>query len=265
MPEEKAPESSEALMVYEPFTAEQAEKEREAAQFDTLIGKWSEGRNRIRVVPALRGHVMALKVEQHWVHPPGETAGGIPFYCPLLMAKLPCEIHKEIRRLQGTGAQGDADRAKDLKSKNSWIINSVDRANQDKGPVPMPWSWHMYANEGGLLELRTDPDMGRDFTDPERGNDIIVTKFKNVKTGFMNYSVKLGPECPLGPPEKAAEWIKGQVDLRTLVHFATAEEMRAALDGESSAFPPREEKDGGDAQRVSGPGAAKPTEDDVKY
>lgn len=253
-------DQTDALSIYEPYSLAAAQEELKKIEAgSTKYAKFAMGRNRGRIPPALRGSGgVFLKVEQHWVPMPGGAKNeGRSFFCARRMANLPCKVCDRVSKLGNTGAAGDAELAKQMKAKDSYLTNWISRAEQDKGPQVMRLPWGVYKK---FVDFRTDPDMAVDYTDPLKGNDLIVIK-TDEGPYHAKYDAKLGPQCEIGSPEKSAEWIKSQTNLKSLVIFSTPEEIDAALDGDASAFPPRE------AKEVNGSAspAITPQSEDIAY
>jgi hypothetical protein len=127
--------------------------------------------------------------------PPIKGTGGNPFFhvwvhfvrergnrdniiasgtCPSKMgAGEICVICSEVSRLRRTGVKEDKDYADSLRAENHIYANTVNLEEEDPKVIVMNVPQDVYKTLSGLLK---DKEAGGDFTHPERGYNIVITR-----------------------------------------------------------------------------------------
>lgn len=205
------------------FSLEDA-REEEKALAEMNKGKFhklKDGKNRLRFLPAKVGGRTFLKVHQHFVKV-GDMEGTAMFNCPRRMASQPCIVCSDAEYLGGTGSTADYDVAGKMFAQFKVFANVIDRDNPDVGPVTLAMGKTIYE---AIVKIRSDENDGGDFTDPEEGFDIIVTK---SGTG-LNTKYEVRPSMKGNTPLGDLTWIDIQPDLTRLARVPNARELEEIL------------------------------------
>jgi hypothetical protein len=217
-----------AIVKYGAYTPEAAEADEKSATRLGSFLKLGPGKHRLRFLPPPVGRKTPFKkVNQHFFDVSGEK---VVFACPRFEAKKPCPGCQEVARLNATGNPDDREYAKDLRASERFFANVINRAEPEKGVqvYQVPWSVHQT-----LAALAKDPDAGGDFTNPESGNDIFITRAGTGKndTKYTVFPVK--NSTPLADtPELMQGLIDNQPDLDVLGALKSYDEIAAAIGGE---------------------------------
>jgi hypothetical protein len=186
--------------------------------------KLKPGRNVVRFLPPKVGQrTPFVMVHQHYVQLPGQT-NPASFNCPRVMAKRSCAICARVDELRATGNPADYDMAGQLFPKLRIFANIIDRSNPEQGPQVLAFGKQIH---DALVKLRTDEDAGGDYTHPQEGFDIIITR---TGTGKNDTKYTVNParaSSDLGD----YEWIAIQPDLRRFANVPSDADIQAAIAG----------------------------------
>lgn len=211
-----------SLVKYGSFEIEAAEDEK--SELDAMGGgaflKLEAGRNVVRFLPPKLGmRSPFVKVQQHFMEIPGAQKSAV-FNCPR-MENRRCAGCVQVDTLRATGNPIDNDKAGKWAAKLRVYANVISRKNPEMGPQVIAFGKMIYEK---LLALRQDEDAGGDFTHPDEGFDIIISK-----TGEkMNTKYDVTParaSSPLGD----VEWIEIQRDIRPLTNVPTDDQIDEML------------------------------------
>lgn len=187
--------------------------------------KLKVGKNVVRFLPPLSGHKAVRLVWEHQINLPDGSF--VNFACPRLMAKTGCIACKKADALKITGNPADLDRAKELFARRRIYANVIDRSDPDAGPKVFAFGKKIWEQ---LKALRTDEDVGGDFTSPDEGFDIIVNRTGTTKND-TTYNVIPGRTSALGN----TEWIDAQQPVDRFAQVLTEAQIREKLGGKADA------------------------------
>lgn len=217
-----------AIVKYGAYTPEAAEADAKAAQRVGNFLKLAPGKHRLRFLPPPVGKKSIFKkVNQHFIEVNGQK---IAFVCPRYEAKLKCPGCLEVDRLLKSGNAADREYAKEIRASERFFANVINKAEPEKGVQVMqvPWGIHQ-----ALTALAKDTDAGGDFTNPEHGFDILVTR---TGTGKNDTRYQVFPDrksTPLAPSaEEMQSLIDSQPDLDILGSLKSFEELVQAMAGQ---------------------------------
>lgn len=189
--------------------------------------KFKNGRNTVRIVPPSKGQRSPFKeIFQHFVPTP---SGIRAFVCPRRMGGgecLVCEKANEMNNIPGQEEQ-----ARNLFAKRKFIVNVIDRDDEDKGPQVMSIGKTVYE---GLMKLAADPVDGGDFTHPVDGYDVIIER---SGSGFnTTYTVRASrSNSPLHAEEEVMKaWFDAKYDLEVLGTPMESDKISGYLKGEEA-------------------------------
>jgi hypothetical protein len=139
-----------------------------------------------------------------------------------MMTKSPCPACIKADRLRATGNAKDAAAASDMWPGRRVFANVINRAQETEGPIIFGFGKLIHE---ALLALRTNEDVGGDYTHPYDGLDIVIerTGTGKIDTKYRVYPVRRS--TPLGN----MEWIAMQADLTVLAHVLTMPEILDAI------------------------------------
>lgn len=208
------------LQQYKGWGEEQL-KEDDAAMAGGGSNFWKaeEGRNLVRFLPALADWDSPFMIiPEHYVRIGEKTHN---FACPRATMKRACPVCEKANELYQTGHDRDQKAAQKLFVKKQVYANIIDRKNEDKGPQVFKFGKTIW---DGLKEIREDPDVGGDFTNPKTGFDIII---KRKGTGIKTeYKVLPGKSRKLGN----MDWINEQPAQRRII-VLESEQISGLLSG----------------------------------
>jgi hypothetical protein len=184
--------------------------------------KLRAGRNVLRFLPPPAGSKTPFVItHQHFVQFPGMTKA-TSFNCPEQMARRPCPVCAEVRRLRSTGNPADYELAGEYFARLRVYANVIDRDAPDLGPRPFAYGKTIHE---ALIKLREDGD----FTNPEEGFDIVIHK----KGEGLNTEYTVNPSRDDSPLDASVdvmnEWIESQMDVRMYATVPSAEDIAAKL------------------------------------
>lgn len=149
---------------------ERAELDSQGSNTNYLTLK--EGKNVVRVLPpAIGSNTPFRRVTQHYIK--RATEGTLVIPCPLAMLKKPCPVCERVRQLSASRSKADQELAKSYLGKRRIYADVIDRSDPEAGPKVLGFGKMV---EDDLIAIREDPDVGGDFTHPEKGFDIIIEK-----------------------------------------------------------------------------------------
>lgn len=194
--------------------------------------KLKEGRNVLRLLPPTVGSDSPFhRVWQHYIN----TDDGklVVFECPWRgkhgSERERCPACEEAERLDRSTNPLDKERARRLWPSRRVYANAIDRADPDAGTKVLVVGKMIYE---GLLNIARDPDAGGDFTHPETGFDVIVSR---TGTGMdTRYKVTAArSNSPLSEDDaEADEWLDTMHTLKDSVRGLTFDEIKAVATGE---------------------------------
>ncbi len=216
----------------EAAAAEEAQAQAEGGSSVSYV-KLKVGRNVLRVLPPMIGSASPFhRVYQHYIKDAADKL--IVFECPNRGKpaddKRPCPACDEAERLDSTGNPLDKERARGMWASRRVYANVIDRADADKGVQVLVMGKTIYE---GLLALGRDPEAGGDFTCPEEGFDVIITR---TGTGMdTRYKVTASrSNSPLSEDEDEAEdWLDDMHELPEVVRGLTYEQILAVASGDA--------------------------------
>lgn len=200
---------STAIVKYQPYEEEDAAAEAEKWE-ESPFGdffEFKEGTSKIRILPALPGKGYGPKKTSPflvtWSHYVESGDFKWNFVCPRMEAKKRCPSCEKADQLRKSGNPADFDRAKAYLPRRRSMVNVIDRAHPEKGPQHCRIGKTIHE---ALATLRKEEG---DFTHPEKGYDILVTR-KGTKRDDTEYLVRPDrTDSPLGD----MVWIEQQHDL----------------------------------------------------
>lgn len=217
---------------YEEWTPEMASDESDEAKKASQRGAFmtlKQGKNIVRIMPPIPGSRSPFHVvHQHFLKDAeGKTTA---FECPERGKKGParqeCPVCAHASALEHSANPLDKSQANALWPATKAFCNVIDRADEEAGPKLLTLSKRSYMD---LLEAAKDPNIGGNFTNPETGCDIIVTKTgEGLDT---RYKVDLARRSSLlSADEEITEvWLAAMADLSSKVKVLTIDEMVSLL------------------------------------
>ncbi len=188
------------------------------------IVKLSEGKTHLRFLPPAAGcKTPFVEVHQHFIRNE-ETDQLVVFNCPKRMLKKKCPACEVGDQLYRSGRSADKDRAKKYWAKRRIWANVLEVGNEEEGVQAFAFGVQIYES---LLALRTDAG---DFTDPDSGFNIIITrKGSGIKTKYTVHAAR--GDAPL----EGDDWVAELHDLGAFFGrvpaFDEAESKMNDLDG----------------------------------
>lgn len=194
------------------YSEDTAKTDAAEATGDETFMKLKVGPNVIRILPPRQGEKSPFRVvRQHFIRLPGNDAP-VVFSCPRHAAtKDRCPACEQAAKLRATGVKVDRDRAWELMPKLRVFANVIDRKDMDAGPKVLGFGKTIHEE---LTDLRQDPDAGGNFTDPEDGFDVIITR-KGTGKNDTSYSVRLArnPSPITDDEEEGGIWYESMENL----------------------------------------------------
>lgn len=226
----------------------------------TAYMKLVEGDNVVRFLPPKIGRPSPLAVTYvHYVDLP--TGDKVQFNCPRMMAKRSCIVCAKGDQLRSSRNAADQKMGKKLFPRLRVYANVIDRNAERKGVQILGFGKGVMED---LTAIRQNPRKGGNFTHPETGRDIIITR---KGTGQFDTEYDVSPDISASPlhhdPGQADEWLEMSYDLDQFLTVLSDEEIRAKVRGEEAEPAPQR-----NAGRIAGrPAQAAPrghtVEDDV--
>lgn len=195
--------------------------------------KIKEGRNVFRFLPPLEGEKRAFHpVHNHFIKVPGQEAAA-SFNCPRLMAQRPCLACAHADKLMSTGNAADYKEGQKFLPKLRAFARVVDRNAPENGPQGVALPKTVY---DALVKLRKDADAGGDFTHPDDGFDIIITR----KGEGMDTKYTVAPArqaSPLCEDEETLDaWFESMPNIERYTSVPDDDEILDKLGGAATAM-----------------------------
>jgi hypothetical protein len=154
--------------------AEAAYKKWEAAKGRAFAKRPPAGRSVWRFLPPIKGSG-GDPFYQVWVHMVKNASGDIVAsgLCPSKMGTGNCVVCPEVARLKRTGLPADKDRADDMRAQFDVYANAVNLEEDDPKVQVLRVPQGVYKT---LAQLLKDAVAGGDFTHPDKGYNIVITK-----------------------------------------------------------------------------------------
>jgi len=220
-----------AMVKYGAYEKEEAEKE--AIDLEKTSGEFLKlhiGKNIVRFLPPPLGKKSPFKIVMtHFVSVPGsDTSVSIP--CQVVFKK-PCPLCSWASQLKAKGDPVSLEKGKDLSAKRRVYANAIDRENPEAGPQIISFGKTIHE---ALVALRTDEDVGGDFTHPVTGYDIQIVRSGSGRNDTEYKVFRHKHDSKLDN----LEWIEVQHDLDQFCRSMTPEEIKAKITGEASERAP---------------------------
>jgi len=151
-----------------------AYKKWEAEKGRSFAKRPPAGRSVWRFLPAIKG-TGGNPFYPVWVHIVKNQSGEIVAsgLCPSKMGTGNCVVCPEVSRLKRTGLKEDKDRADDMRAQFDIYANAVNLEEDDPKVIVLRVPQGVYKTLAGLLK---DGVAGGDFTHPDKGYNIVITK-----------------------------------------------------------------------------------------
>jgi hypothetical protein len=201
--------------------AEQVEIDRAGS---SAYMKLAVGRNIVRLLPPPYGRNTPFATAfQHYFSVPG-LPQDVKFNCPRIMANQRCPACDKAIVLKSSASKADQDSASDYWARRRIYCVAIDRNDEDAGPKILAIGKKLHEE---FIDLRRDPDLQVDYTNPDSGYDVIITR---KGTGRFDTTYKLTiarNQSPLGN----MEWVVTAPDLKPLLYVPTYDEIVAMVQG----------------------------------
>lgn len=193
--------------------------------------KLGEGDNVVRFLPPRIGKQSPFAVSySHYFDLP--TGDKVSFNCPRMMAKRACVVCAKGDQLRASSNPHDQKAGKKLFPRLRVFANVIDRNNEKLGVQVLAFGKTIMDD---LTGIRQNPRRGGNFTHPETGRDIIITR---KGTGQFDTEYKVAADMsasPLHPdPGQADEWLEASYDLDQFLTVLSDDEIRAKVRGEQA-------------------------------
>lgn len=222
MANEITPVGQTGMIDYGAFEMEAAQEERnQLLMSGQKFMKLEVGRNRVRFLPPPIGRRSPfVTVFQHFMR---DDPNGKPFVfnCPRMMERKPCPACARADMLRQRGGKADLAEADQLWANRRVFANVINRKHEEAGPLILGFGKMIHE---ALLALRTNEDVGGDYTHPISGFDVVIER-KGVGKNDTRYLVTgARTSTPLGN----LEWLNTQPDLTSLAYVPSAQEILEA-------------------------------------
>lgn len=184
----------------------------------------SPGTTVVRFLPAPAGKQPFRVTSMHYIDAVPGLDKLVVFACPRTELKQPCPACAEVDRLISTRNPVDKERAYRIEAKLKVYSNVIDRANPDAGARVLSMGKMLW---GKLKEIRRNPRLGGDFTDPGAGGfDVVITREGSGKTDTRYDCAADRSNSPLAETaEEMDHMLSSQHDLEALVDTAFPDEL----------------------------------------
>jgi len=198
--------------------------------------KLVEGDNVVRFLPPRIGKTTPLCTTfSHYMELPDGRK--VSFNCPRMMAKRACIVCAKGEQLRNSRSMTDQKAGKRLFPRIRVYANVIDRNNEALGVQILAFGKGIMDD---LTKIRQDRRKGGNFTHPETGRDIIITR-KGIGQFDTEYSVS--PDVSASPlhadPGQADEWLEMAYDLDPFGTVLSDDDIRAKVRGEEADAPPQ--------------------------
>ena len=198
--------------------------------------KLTEGDNVVRFLPPRIGKSSPFAATfSHYMELPDGRKGS--FNCPRMMAKRACIVCAKGEQLRNSRNLADQKAGKRLFPRIRVYANVIDRNNEGVGVQILAFGKGVMES---LTALRQNPRKGGNFTHPETGRDIIITR---KGTGQFDTEYTVSPDISASPlhadPGQADEWLEFAYDLDPFLTVLDDEAIRAKVRGEEAEPAPQ--------------------------
>ena len=198
--------------------------------------KLVEGDNVVRFLPPRIGKSTPFAATfSHYMELPDGRK--VSFNCPRLMAKRACIVCAKGEQLRNSRSMTDQKAGKRLFPRIRVYANVIDRNNEALGVQILAFGKGVMES---LTAIRQDKRKGGNFTHPESGRDIIITR---KGTGQFDTEYIVSPDVQGSPlhadPGQADEWLEFAYDLDPFMTVLSDDEIRAKVRGEEADAPPQ--------------------------
>ena len=216
------------LIKYGEYTEEAAQEEAQDLKRRSPYLKLPVGETVIRIPPPVLGATSPfIKASLHRVDVPGQQYP-FKFPCPRVHHGKGCIVCREADRLRASQHRLDQDKARDLVAKTRYYCEVIDRADEASG-------WKVWEFGPRMMEdlntLRRNKRGGGNFTDPETGFDLIITR---VGTGAQDTRYNLAADrnsSPFGDMSLLAP--DQRPDMSYFTRQVTEVEIESGLQGDA--------------------------------
>ena len=193
--------------------------------------KLTEGDNVVRFLPPRIGKSSPFAATfSHYMDLPDGRK--VSFNCPRMMAKRACIVCAKGEQLRTSRSMTDQKAGKRLFPRIRVYANVIDRTNEALGVQILAFGKGVMES---LTALRQNPRKGGNFTHPETGRDIIITR---KGTGQFDTEYTISPDVTTSPlhadPGQADEWLEFAYDLDPFLTVLDDEAIRAKVRGEEA-------------------------------
>lgn len=216
---------------WSPDAAEREDTEQRQERNVLPYIKLKEGRNALRIMPPQGDSDSPfLRVWQHYIN--GDDGKLVVFECPWrgkpLKERTPCPACEAATRMDQSSNPLDREKARKLFPTMRVYANAIDRSDAMAGPKVLTIPGSVYEE---LLSIAKDSDAGGDFTNPDTGFDVVITKTgSGMETRYKTKAAR--DNSPLADdPADADEWLDSMHKLRDTIRVLSAEQIREAIDG----------------------------------
>lgn len=240
----------------------------EAVQQDAAITKagqksymkLTEGDNVVRFLPPRLGKPSPFAATfSHYMELPDGRK--VSFNCPRMMAKRACIVCAKGEQLRTSRSLTDQKAGKRLFPRIRVYANVIDRNNEALGVQILAFGKGVMES---LTAIRQNPRKGGNFTHPETGRDIIITR---TGTGQFDTEYVVNPDVTSSPlhvdPMQAENWLEMAYDLDPFLTVLDDEAIRAKVRGEEAEPEPQRPAGKAIAARPAAAPRGRSVEDDV--
>jgi len=204
--------------------------EEQLQQGKSSFFKFKVGNNYLRFFPPLAGRKSPFRVVmEHYLKIPGGKV--LSFACPRYEQKLRCPVCDKADTLARTGNPRDRDAAFELYPNKRIYCNIVNLEEPEKGVQIVAIGKKIFEK---LIAIRKNEDVGGNFTDPQIGFPILITRVGTSMndTKYDAYAIvkKAGPIADMS-------WLEQLNDLERFARTKTYEEIVAGWTGDMPAMP----------------------------
>lgn len=198
--------------------------------------KLVEGDNVIRYLPPRIGKASPFAATfSHYMELPDGRK--VSFNCPRMMAKRPCIVCAKGEQLRTSRSMTDQKAGKRLFPRLRAYANVIDRSNEAQGVQILAFGKGIMDD---LVAIRGNPRKGGNFTHPQTGRDIIITR---KGTGQFDTEYQVNPDVSAtelhSEPSQMEEWLEIAYDLDTFMTVLSDDEIRAKVRGEEAEPEPQ--------------------------
>lgn len=198
--------------------------------------KLVEGDNVVRFLPPRIGKPSPFAATySHYMELPDGRK--VSFNCPRMMAKRACIVCAKGEQLRNSRSMTDQKAGKRLFPRLRVYANVIDRNNEALGVQLLAFGKGVME---ALTAIRQDKRKGGNFTNPETGRDIIITR---KGTGQFDTEYTVSPDVSTSPlhadPGQSDEWLEMAYDLDPFLTVLSDEDIRAKVRGEETEPEPK--------------------------